>query len=392
MTIVNTASRDLFLTTGIQKLHAQLKALKRTQPGLSAIQQQRKLEYTYTVLLIFTCFADEFSSEEIHQIILNQCFELMNECRIPTQKLKVIKDFWGNPPQNTSKETIKAAGILAEILHLLRIGMTAGTSVQRQFEKISPPSNSGKQKLGLYAFTQKVLAYAQQTNTLQFRETDGLKELVFRTEPSQFTSAEKKLLEFLLLNEKFKEDVRYKGKPYWVNRTAQTDYDSVAAHSVSVLMLHILYAPYCPELAEKKELSWLLYCLLHDIPEVLAGDPPPIGMKGEDQTEQKELRAKKDALEAKALSLLKNMLPRKAKKLLTEAFAYESNDHVKKLLKALDSFEAFLHIYYMTRLILASDHKNFTINYTKERCKNGPALFLQIVDYFWQSTSVHFSG
>src|SRR5436190_1329697 len=87
--------------------------------------------------------------------------------------------------------------------------------------------------------------------------------------------------EFAHILEALKKLERYKDQVYWRDYPKQARYESVADHTWRLCVLIMLFEH---RLATKLDLSKALtMALIHDVPEIYAGDASPMGSSGTGQ-------------------------------------------------------------------------------------------------------------
>ena len=114
----------------------------------------------------------------------------------------------------------------------------------------------------------------------------------FDMEPT--TTESIKIIEFLKTIGGLKDLERFRGQFFWKDYPQQKRYESVADHTWRMAMLLIVSEKY---LSDPLDISKALkMALIHDLPEIIAGDLSPLGSDGtghDSHLYNKELAAKK---------------------------------------------------------------------------------------------------
>ncbi len=179
-----------------------------------------------------------------------------------------------------------------------------------------------------------------------------------------------KLLAFTRLLQGLKNLERFKGQYYWKEYPQPERYESVADHSWRMaMMLVVIESSLSQPIDFKKAMTM---ALIHDLPEIIAGDPSPLGSDGtgkDSHAYNAELKAKKYEKEKQAAQEIFGALPEDEKKNLYSLWLeYEGQQSFEgRLVKALDRIEAKLQVLEYTKKDgMYKSHLDFTIAYGSE--------------------------
>jgi len=182
---------------------------------------------------------------------------------------------------------------------------------------------------------------------------------------------------FTTLIEKLKKLERYKGQFYWKDYPELDRYESVADYTWIVAILILLFED---KLSQKCDIEKAIkMALIHDLPEIIAGDDSPMGTDGtgkdshvynfQKQTDRHE--KEKQAAE----QLFKSLGDNTGDKLYDLWLEYENQDSFEaKLVKALDRIEALLQVQEYRNGHLFEEHLNFNLKYCLEKADIDPVI------------------
>jgi putative hydrolase of HD superfamily len=183
--------------------------------------------------------------------------------------------------------------------------------------------------------------------------------------------------EFSTFIEKLKKIERYKGQFYWKDYPSLARYESVADHTWRIAILLLLFED---KLSQKINTEKALkMTLVHDLPEVIAGDDSPMGNTGTGQDshaynkqKQKERFSKE---EQAARQLFYKLDEKKGHELYHLWLEYEKQEvYEAKIIKALDRIEALLQVLEYRKGNMFKQHLDFTIKYCTEKTIFEPIL------------------
>jgi putative hydrolase of HD superfamily len=186
-----------------------------------------------------------------------------------------------------------------------------------------------------------------------------------------------KLFKFATELEKMKKLERFKGQCYWRDYPKLLRYESVADHTWRVGMLVMIFSD---QLSKKLNLEKALkMVLIHDLPEIFAGDASPLGKDGtgKDSHAFSGIKAKKRHLEEKkAAAKIFKMLPADiSKKYFNLWIEYDlQKNYEAKVVKSLDRIEALIQVLEYRKGHLFSGHLEFNISYALKGSEIDPAI------------------
>jgi putative hydrolase of HD superfamily len=183
------------------------------------------------------------------------------------------------------------------------------------------------------------------------------------------------LFGFITVLEGLKTLERFTGQYFWRDYPFPKRYESVADHSWRMAMMVVLIAP---RLSAKLDLEKAIkMALIHDIPEIEAGDASPLGSDGTGRDAHgysKEAADKKYSKEVVAARNLFGMAPEgHALYVLWEEFEAQESFEAK-VVKAIDKIEGKLQVLEYTKGNFFPGHYEFTLGYGVEYCTIDPAL------------------
>lgn len=187
----------------------------------------------------------------------------------------------------------------------------------------------------------------------------------------------KNILEFAHLITNLKTIERFKGQYYWRDYPKQKRYESVADHTWRVGILVILLEKYFTKTFDISKA--LKMSLIHDLPEIIAGDLSPMGDDGTGKATyafSKKLSKERFIAEKNAAKQLFEILP---EELFEELFSlwleYEKQESFEaKLVKVIDHFEASIQVFDYQKGHLHKNHLDFNLEYIKKNIEIDPIL------------------
>ncbi|MEK7530901.1 MAG: HD domain-containing protein [Patescibacteria group bacterium] len=176
----------------------------------------------------------------------------------------------------------------------------------------------------------------------------------------------KKIFEFTTYIEGFKKLERFVGQTFWREYPQPHHYESNADHSWRMAMLLVVLEPRLAKPFDFKKAMTML--LIHDIPELIAGDPSPLGVSGtgEDSHAFNDVLAEeKFEREKSAAEIIFSKLPNvDAEALMTYWLEFENqSSYEARVVKALDKFEGKLQCIEYTKSVMFKTHYDFTMRY-----------------------------
>ncbi len=186
-----------------------------------------------------------------------------------------------------------------------------------------------------------------------------------------------KIFEFSTFIEKLKKLERFKGQYYWKDYPQLNRYESVADHTWRLGVLVMLFEK---KLEKKIDIAKaLMITLVHDIPEIIAGDESPMGKDGTgkntyayDKTKQNTRFNKEDiAAQSLFLQLDENL----GQELYNLWLVYENQSSFEaKVVKALDKLECLLQVSEYTQGVMFKPHLDFSIDYALKYADVDPSI------------------
>jgi putative hydrolase of HD superfamily len=182
---------------------------------------------------------------------------------------------------------------------------------------------------------------------------------------------------FTTFIEKLKKLERFKGQYYWRDYPEQSRYESVADHTWRMAILVLLFEDRLSQPFQTEKA--LKMALIHDLPEIIAGDASPLG---EDGTGKDTYAFRSDLKEAKFLAekaaaeeLFGKLPDPQQSELLDLWHEYERQDCFEaKVVKAFDKLECMLQIIEYQQGHMFPKHLDFVIDYPITHVKIDPAI------------------
>lgn len=174
-----------------------------------------------------------------------------------------------------------------------------------------------------------------------------------------------------------KEVERFRGQFYWRDYPARERYDSVADHS---WRLALLVAMIEKRLSQPIDLGKALtMALIHDIPEITAGDASPLGTDGtgkDSHAYNADVAAARHKKEYAAAQTIFSKLPNGEGNRLFALWneCEEQTSFEARVIKALDKIEALLQVIRYQNGNLFPEHLDFTIAYALKYADVDPAV------------------
>jgi putative hydrolase of HD superfamily len=186
-----------------------------------------------------------------------------------------------------------------------------------------------------------------------------------------------RLRDFASSLEGLKKLVRYQGQHFWEDYPAPKRYESVADHSWRLAMFVLTLKDHLSQPIDIEKA--LQMALVHDLPEIVAGDESPLGKDGTgkdthafDQTKADERHDR----EASAAKHLFGVLPKaQAQKLFHVWEEYEAQICFEaKVVLALDKIEALLQVLEYRQGHMFPEHLEFSTKYALKYADVDPAI------------------
>ncbi len=187
----------------------------------------------------------------------------------------------------------------------------------------------------------------------------------------------RRIFEFTTYLEGFKKMERYIGQVFWRDYPQQKRYESNADHTWRMaMMLTVLESKLSEPLDFKRAMKMLL---IHDIPEMIAGDPSPMGSDGTGQDSHaynKDVAAERFDREAAAAQEIFAKLPEdQAQELYALWLEFEEqSSYEARVVKALDKLEAKFQVFEYTKGREFPQHHEFNKTYGVPLFSADPAI------------------
>lgn len=187
----------------------------------------------------------------------------------------------------------------------------------------------------------------------------------------------RKLFDFTTYLEGFKKMERFVGQVFWKDYPSPSHYESNADHTWRMAMMLISLEDHLAKPIDFKKAMKML--LIHDIPEMIAGDPSPLGTDGsgtdshaynKNKAEEKFEREKMGALE-----IFAKLPSNQAKELFDLWLEFEHQEsYESKVVKAIDKLEGKLQAFEYTKGVVFKEHGDFNAKYGNETYGIDPAI------------------
>lgn len=185
------------------------------------------------------------------------------------------------------------------------------------------------------------------------------------------------LFSFTTFVQALKEMERFKGQYYWKDYPTLNRYESVADHTWRLVLLIILFEK---KLSQSINLEKALkMAIIHDIPEIVAGDESPMGLDGTGKDTHAYNAKKQEIRHENETSAAKYIFDKLPTELSVEFYnlwlEYESlGSFEARIVKALDKIECMLQVLEYRKGELFKEHLEFTISYAIKNANIDPAI------------------
>lgn len=185
------------------------------------------------------------------------------------------------------------------------------------------------------------------------------------------------LLGFVKLMEELKKLERFKDSVFWKEYPFPRRYESVADHTWRVAIMLVVIEKYLSQPIDVAKA--LKMALIHDIPEIIAGDASPLGTDGTGrdshaynaQKAQEKFEAEKKA----ARKIFDRLPPDQADEFYNLWLEFEAQISFEaKVVKALDRIEGKLQAFEYSGGNLFKEHMKFSLTYGVETYSVDPAI------------------
>jgi len=207
----------------------------------------------------------------------------------------------------------------------------------------------------------------------------------------------RKIFDFTTYLEGFKKMERFAGQVFWRDYPTPTHYESNADHTWRMAMMLISLEEHLSVPIDFKKAMKML--LIHDIPEMIAGDASPLGTDGTGKDShaysQKKAEEKFENEKAAAQEIFAKLPEGQAQELLELWLEFEKQESFEsKVVKAIDKLEARLQAFEYTKGIFIKEHFQFTSTYGVKTSSVDPAIqeFADILSKELEENYVEYTG
>ncbi len=199
------------------------------------------------------------------------------------------------------------------------------------------------------------------------------------TSPTCYTNPMElnQIYQFAKQVEKFKMIERFRGQFFWKDYPQKDRYESTADHTWRMAIVLILLVD---QLEKPVDTEWALkMTLIHDLPEIISGDPSPLGEDGTGKDSHAysatRIKQKYDQEYLAAKKLFSTLPSGLGQELLALWVEFEEGKTTEaQLVRALDKWEAKLQVLQYTEGNMMSKHLDFTLKYRDEYFDFDPAM------------------
>ena len=185
------------------------------------------------------------------------------------------------------------------------------------------------------------------------------------------------IIRFMQVLDGLKKLERWKGQYYFRDYPQPERYESVADHTWRMAMLLIAIEPHLQQAIDFRKAMTM--ALIHDIPEIITGDPSPLGTDGKGKGSHaidEDIAQKKYEDEKRAAKKIFGQLPvKQAEEIYALWLEYEEQASLEaRIIKAIDRIEGKLQSIELAGKHMVPDHVEFTMNYGVTLCDVDPAI------------------
>ena len=176
----------------------------------------------------------------------------------------------------------------------------------------------------------------------------------------------RKIFDFTTYLEGFKKMERFVGQVFWRDYPSLAHYESNADHTWRMAMMLVVLEDRLEQKIDFRKAMKML--LIHDIPEMIAGDPSPLGTDGSGKDSHAYDQAKTDEKfekeKAAAQEIFAKLPQNQSKELLDLWLEFaEQESFESKVVKAVDKVEAKLQVFEYTKGVVYKEHSEFNETY-----------------------------
>lgn len=177
-----------------------------------------------------------------------------------------------------------------------------------------------------------------------------------------------KVFEFIQCSGTLKKLERFRNQYYWKDypEPESGKYESVADHTWRLILIVLVLEK---QLKTSFDLVKMLkMAVIHDLPEIFAGDESPLGKSGtgnDSHAFNEEKAEQRHITEKEAAERLFSLLPKEEYEELYDLWLEyeEQKSPESRILKSLDKMEAFIQVLEYRKGHMFKDHLEFTIKY-----------------------------
>lgn len=187
----------------------------------------------------------------------------------------------------------------------------------------------------------------------------------------------KKFFDFTTSMEELKKIERYKGQFFWRDYPGPAQFESVADHTWRLAILVLLFSD---QLSQKFDLEKTLkMVLVHDVPEIIAGDASPLGEDGTGKNvyafDAEKAKARHEQEKSAAVKLFSSLPIDLSTNLFNLWLEYDQQTSFEaKVVKTLDKIEALIQVLEYTKGNLFAEHLEFASHYSLKGSDIDPAI------------------
>lgn len=175
-----------------------------------------------------------------------------------------------------------------------------------------------------------------------------------------------KIFSFIKMMQGVKEVERFTGQFFWKEYPRKKEYESVADHTWRMAMILVIIEPYLSKPIDFARTMKM--ALIHDIPEIIAGDASPLGSDGTGNDShlynEKAAEEKYKKEDAAAKEIFSKLSKDQGQELYDLWLEHEKQETFEaKIVKALDKLEGKLQAAEYTKDGIFEKHLEFSLKY-----------------------------
>lgn len=185
-----------------------------------------------------------------------------------------------------------------------------------------------------------------------------------------------KIFDFTSFLEGFKKLERFVGQVFWRDYPQPQKYESDADHTWRMAMMLVLIEPHLSQPIDFKKAMKM--ALIHDVPEILAGDASPLGTDGtgkDSHAYNAQAAEEKHRKEKEAAQRIFGQLPAAQRDdlLATWQECEDQTSFEARVVKAIDKLEGKLQAFEYCNGVMYKEHHHFCMTYGNETYNADPA-------------------